>query len=167
MKKLTIGIFFLVVGILAGNAQGTLTKGSKQLNAGLGFSDGGIPFYVGMDYGVGNDFTLGLEGSIRSYNDNYNGNGYNHSIVGFSGNANYHFNRILEIPSNWDFYGGLNLGFYFWSSPSGYLGPNASGFGLGAQVGGRYYFKNNLALNLEFGGGNVFSGGKIGITYIF
>jgi hypothetical protein len=42
-----------------------------------------------------------------------------------------------------------------------------SGLGLGAQIGGRYFFKDNFGLNLEFGGGNALSGGKFGITYIF
>jgi len=37
--------------------------------------------------------------------------------------------------------------------------------GLGAQVGGRYYISNKVALNLEFGGGNAFSGGKFGLTF--
>ena len=89
------------------------------------------------------------------------------TITGISGNGNYHFNRILGIPSNWDFYAGLNLGFYVWNSSSDYPGDHNSGLGLGAQVGGRYYFNNKFGLNLEFGGGNAFDGGKIGVSIKF
>jgi hypothetical protein len=70
----------------------------------------------------------------------------------------------LNIPSTWDFYAGLNLGFYYWNSRNDYPGNSRSGIGLGAQIGGRYYFTNKIGLNLELGGGNAFSGGKVGIS---
>ena len=69
------------------------------------------------------------------------------------------------MPSNWDFYAGLNLGFYAWTSPSDYPGDHTSGVGLGAQIGGRYYFSRTVGLNLELGGGTVTSGGKFGLTF--
>jgi len=37
--------------------------------------------------------------------------------------------------------------------------------GRGAQIGGRYYFTQKVGINLELGGGNAFSGGKIGLTF--
>jgi hypothetical protein len=36
--------------------------------------------------------------------------------------------------------------------------------GIGAQVGGRYYFTDKFGVNVEIGGGNAFSGGKIGVS---
>jgi hypothetical protein len=89
--------------------------------------------------------------------------------VGFSSwgvliNVNYHFNHIMRIPRDWDFYAGLNLGFYVWTSPDDYDGDHTSGLGLGGQIGGRYYFTNALGVNLEFGGGNALNGGKIGLS---
>ena len=69
------------------------------------------------------------------------------------------------MTNQWDFYAGLNLGYYTWSSPSDYPGNRTSGLGLGAQVGGRYYFTPKVGINLEIGGGNAFSGGKIGLTF--
>lgn len=167
MKKISIIILLLIISFSAVNAQAPLAKGGKQLNAGVGFSGWGIPLFAGVDFGIHQDITIGFEGSFRSYSQNIAGTNYGSTIIGISGNGNYHFNRILEIPSKFDFYAGLNLGFYFWSSPSGYTGSGASGLGLGAQVGGRYFFKNNFGLNLELGGGNTTSGGKFGITYIF
>ena len=169
MKKKRLIIIFLVtvMAVFTLNAQSPIDKGHKQLNAGIGFTGWGIPVYFGMDFGIHKDITLGFEGSFRSYNQNYTGTRYNSAIIGISGNVNYHFNTVLEIPSDWDFYAGLNLGYYFWQTPSNYPGNGSSGVGLGAQIGGRYFINENFGLNLEFGGGNTFSGGKFGITYIF
>lgn len=146
-------------------AQYALPKGKSQLNAGVGFSSWGTPVYLGFDYGVHKDISLGGELSYRGYSDRWNNYSYNHNVIGISGNGNYHFNHALEIPKNWDFYAGLNLGFYIWSSPDNYQGSHSSGLGLGGQVGGRYYITSKVALNLEFGGGNAFSGGKFGLTF--
>jgi outer membrane immunogenic protein len=164
MKK-TILLFVLVLttGLLF--SQSPLPLGRSQLNVGVGLSQWGVPVYLGIDHSVHNDITVGGEFSIRTYNENWRSSKYRHSIMGFSGNANYHFNTILDIPQNWDFYAGLNLGFYVWSSPDGYEGNHNSGLGLGAQVGGRYYFSDRIGINLEFGGGNAFSGGKFGLTF--
>ncbi len=166
MKKPIIIILLSVFTLFTVSAQSPLENGRKQLNAGLGFSGWGVPLYVGMDFGVSHDITLGLEASFRSYKEKYDNLYYNNYIIGFSGNGNYHFNRVLDIPSNWDFYAGLNVGFYGWSSPSDYPGDGNSGFGLGAQIGGRYFFSDSFGINLEFGGGNAFSGGKFGITIV-
>jgi len=167
MKRISIVIALFIFSVFTVEAQVPLGKGGAQLNAGFGFSDWGVPIYVGADFGVGKDFTLGIEGSFRSYSDYWAGGSYSHTIFGFLGNANYHFNTIMSIPSNWDFYAGLNLGFYAWSSSAGYHGSGSSGLGLGLQVGGRYFFTDKFGINLEFEGGNSISGGKIGITYRF
>lgn len=164
MKK-QILTTILVLATIAIFAQSPLPKGKSQINAGVGFSTWGIPVYLGFDYGVHPDISLGAELSYRGYNDNWHNNDYRHSVIGFLGNANYHFNTVLNIPSNWDFYAGLNLGFYSWNSPNDYEGTHTSGLGLGAQIGGRYFFSNKAGINLEFGGGNAFSGGKIGLTF--
>lgn len=166
MKKLSVFILLSAITLFTANAQSHLVKGMKQINAGVGLSGWGVPVYFGMDFGVSRDITLGFEGSFRSYHQKYEQAKYNSAIIGFSGNGNYHFNRVLEIPSNWDFYAGINLGFYVWSSPDNYPGDGATGLGLGGQIGGRYFINQNFGFNLELGGGNAFSNGKFGITYI-
>lgn len=169
MKKLLVLSFLLGIGQLA-FGQYALDKGQSQFNGGFGFSSWGVPIYAGFDVGVHRDISVGGELSFRSYYDNYrdpNGNSYHHSIVGLAGNGNYHFNTLLEIPKNWDFYAGLNLGFYFWNSDDDYPGTRSSGLALGGQVGGRYYFSRKFGLNLEVGGANAFSGGKFGVTLKF
>jgi hypothetical protein len=163
MKRSVFTLAILLVCGLA-FAQNSLSKGQNQLNLGVGFSDWGVPVYLGFDHGLTQDITLGAELSYRSYSDHWNNVSYSHSITGISGNGNYHFNNVLNIPRNWDLYAGLNLGFYIWSSSAGYGGSGSSGLGLGAQVGGRYFLTDKVGLNLEFGGGNAFSGGKFGVT---
>jgi outer membrane immunogenic protein len=163
MKHFILGATLLLICSIS-SAQSYLQNEVDQINVGFGFSSWGLPVYIGYDHGVNNDVTFGLEASFRSYNEHYGDFKYNHSIIGFSGNGNYHFNRLLEIPSDFDFYAGLNLGFYVWSSPNSYNGKNSSGLSLGAQVGGRYFFSSKAGINLEIGGGNAFSGGKIGLT---
>lgn len=164
MKKVIFSLSLLLITGFA-FSQGPLYVGTSQLNVGFGLSNVGIPVYIGFDHAVSRDITLGAELSYRAYNENWNSNYYNHNIIGISGNLNYHFNRILGISPRWDFYAGPNVGFYMWTSPDGYTGNRSSRLGLGGQVGGRYYFTNSLGINLEFGGGNAFSGGKLGLSF--
>ncbi len=166
MKKVlllvtTVMLFFSV----SAYSQSPLPVGRTQLNIGVGLSEWGVPFYIGFDYSIHRDITLGAEFSYRAYREHWNDVYYNHGVMGFSGNANYHFNSVMNIPQNWDFYAGLNLGFYVWSSDDLYPGDHVSGLGYGAQIGGRYYFTDKFGINLEFGGGNAFSGGKFGVTF--
>ena len=162
-------VYLLFMAVFLGGfiyGQGTMPIGQAQLNMGVGLSEYGTPIYVGMDFGVIRNVSIGGEMSFRSYNEYWDQYYYRRNIIGISANANYHFNSILLIPSRFDLYAGLNLGFYSWSSPdAGYNGNHNSGLGLGAQVGGRYYFTRNFGCNLEFGGGNAFSGGKVGLTF--
>jgi hypothetical protein len=166
MKKLFLLVALAVISGLS-FGQSPLSVGRNQLNVGIGLSEWGLPVYIGLDHSVQKDITVGGELSYRAYNENYSNYSYHHSITGLSANGNYHFNSILNIPRNWDFYAGLNLGFYVWTSPNGYPGSHQSGLGLGAQIGGRYYFSDKVGLNLEFGGGNAFSGGKFGLSFKF
>lgn len=164
MRKLILVATFALVSVGA-FSQSPLEKGGNQINVGVGFSGKGIPVYIGLDHGIGKDFTLGAEVSYRKYNEDWNKNKYDHSVMGFSGNLNYHFNTLLNISHQWDVYVGPNIGFYVWNSPNDYEGRESSGLGIGAQLGFRYFLSDKVALNLEFGGGNAFSGGKFGLTF--
>ena len=170
MKKLKLVILFTLLASTFSLAQGTLGKGGKQLNAGLGFSDYGVPIYVGVDFGVHESVTIGPRLSFRNYGYTRSGYKYNQNLTVLSFNGNYHFNKLINLPSEWDLYAGLTLGYYFWSyvkSSSGvYYEGNSSQIGLEAQIGGRYFFSDNFGLNLEFGGGSE-AGGRFGITYKF
>jgi outer membrane immunogenic protein len=165
MNKLSYVILFVLLSVGKMLGQGSLPHGKNQLNIGLGLSEYGAPIYLGFDHGASRDFTLGAEVSFRGYRENWHKVYYRHNITTISGNANYHFNRILNIPRKWDLYGGLNVGFTLWSSPNGYDGTHSSGLGIGAQIGTRYYLNNKIGLNLEFGNGSAFYGGKFGLTF--
>ena len=166
MKKFNAILLLLLATSLISNAQVPLAKREAQFNAGLGLSGWGVPIYAGFDFGVFNDISLGVEMSYVSYNEHFHDAKYRSNVLGIGANGNYHFNTVLEIPRNWDFYAGINLGYYAWGLADDYPGDNSSGLELGAQIGGRYFINRRFGLNLELGGSGTFSGGKIGITYL-
>lgn len=153
-------ILFLFAGTI--QAQCPIDPHRAQINAGVGLSNWGIPVYFGVDYCVVRDLTIGGEASMRLFNNTFAGNN-NQTVFGISGNGNYHFNRLLKINKNWDFYAGLNLGLFLWKNTNN-NGGGSTRLGLGGQIGGRYYFGKAFGLNLEVGGGNVFGGGKFGFS---
>lgn len=142
-----------------------LSVGQNQINAGVGLSSWGIPVYVGLDHCFKDNLTFGAEVSFRRYHHKWFDNSYYERLIGIYANCNYHFNTILDIPSQWDVYLGLNLGFNMWlDSDDDYYESHTSGIGLGGQIGCRYYFSEKFGINLEVGSGNAFSGGKFGIS---
>jgi hypothetical protein len=159
MKKIALLICSLsIVAFSFGqSAQADFDHGKMQFNVGVGLSTWGIPFYVGADYWITEDITLGLEASFR-YRFLHT---YRYGYFGGSINANYHFARLLELPDYLDVYAGFSAGPYI-GFGSYYTGGSFN-FGIGAQVGGRYKINDKLWVNAELGGGSL-SGGKIGIT---
>lgn len=159
MKKLLLIVS--AIALLSGiaQAQNPIPKGTTTINTGLGLGESSIPVYFGMDFGIGYDLSLGFEGTFQDRTHHYN-------AWGFAGNCNYHFNRILNIPKNFDFYAGGSLNVYSYHYDNDYV-DRESGLFPGVQVGGRYFFTPNFGLNLEFRGAGVISGGKFGVTFRF
>jgi hypothetical protein len=147
MKKILLvtGMMFMLVSMMAQTGQAPLSKGDKQLNFGLGFSGYGLPVYAGMDFAFHNDWTAGPVVKLVIDDD---------TKIGALGRVDYHWNRLINIPSNWDFYLGANIGF---------LSGNDFDLDLGLQVGGRWYWDEKWALNLEFGGGTGY-GTSLGVS---
>jgi hypothetical protein len=167
MKTIRIAALALLVCAFSHvQAQYALQTGKMQFNGGIGLSSWGLPLYAGIDYGFDKNISFGGELSLRSFNERVLGERYTSSIIGISGNANYHFVELLGIDDLFDVYAGLNVGFYIWNTSGDYVGAGATGLGVGAQIGGRYYFKKNMAVNVELGGGNAFSGGKVGLSIL-
>jgi outer membrane immunogenic protein len=149
MKKITL-LFVLVVftiGLMAQEGQAPLSKGDKQLNFGLGFSGWGLPTYVGMDFAFHDDWTAGPVVKVI-FGEN--------THVGALGRVDYHWNRLIGIPSDWDFYLGASLGYLSGDD-------DFTPFQLGLQLGGRWYWSDKWGLNLEFGGGTGY-GGSLGVS---
>jgi len=158
----SILLFICLLTIVTIHAQNTI-KGKTQVNAGIGLSQFGVPVYIGLDFGVHPDVSLGIEGSYRKHTNS----SFNANLLGIGGNINYHFNSLFKIKSTeWDIYAGATLGYWIWNWDNNFPGANESGIGLSGQLGGRYFFNPKWAINLELGGGTL-SGGKLGITHRF
>lgn len=166
MKKIIL-FFGLLFSFMGASAQATLGEGNLQLNAGLGLSGYGLPVYVGLDYGINEDITVGGELSYRSYSNTWGSERWTHRIIGIFANGNYHFNRVFKLPSEFDLYAGLSLGYFVSSTDSAYKGDGYGGVDYGLQVGGRYFFTKEWAVNLELSGGRAGGAGRIGVTYKF
>jgi hypothetical protein len=143
--KLIIALFFIAGAMMAQSGAAPLQKGDRQLNFGLGFSNNGLPVYATMDFAFHNDWTAGP--AVKLVIDDDFG-------FGVLGRVDYHWNRLIGIPSNWDFYLGANLGM---------LSQDGFNFSAGLQLGGRYYWSDKWGVNLEFGGGTGF-GGAVGVS---
>ncbi|PTN08934.1 hypothetical protein [Mangrovibacterium marinum] len=139
MKKrfLTMALLLISAAVFAQSAP--LAQGEKQLNFGLGESNHGLPLYIGADFAFHNDWTAGPVLKLILDDDD--------SKFAAIGRVDYHWNRLMEIPSNWDFYLGANLGV---------LSGDGVDLNLGLQIGGRYYWSDRWGVNLEIGGGTGF-----------
>ncbi|MHA7109022.1 outer membrane beta-barrel protein [Sunxiuqinia elliptica] len=171
MSRLFFVLGFILAGFVA-YAQAPIEEGEMQVNAGFGFSNYGLPVYGGAEFGVGNNISVGGELSYRGDSENFMGVKWKQNYTTIAGFGNYHFNELLEIPSKFDVYAGVTLGYTIFDSKVddgansiSYSGSGSSGLYLSGQIGGRYFFTDTFGVNLEFGGGNYFSGGKIGITF--
>jgi hypothetical protein len=151
MKRLLLLTAAALFGLHA-FSQSPIGEGGKQINFGLGLYSDGIPLYVGADFGIHPDITIGGQLGLDL--------GFDYFAL--SARGDYHFNTLLEIPRDWDFYAGLSAGFV-----SGIDNEFDSGVDLGIQVGGRYYWSSDWAINLEFGGGNNLAGGRFGLSKRF
>lgn len=156
MKRIILAVVCFL-GLVSVKAQ----MGQNQVNVGLGINSWeGFPVYVGVDHFLKDEISIGAEASYLSLNK-YKELDHSISVFGLGVNGNYHFDRILKLPSEWNLYGGLNLSYFKWS----YENSNYGGLDLGIQVGARYYFSENLGVNLQFGGASNVSGGRLGVTF--
>ena len=180
MRK-TLAVLGLFLATATASAQ-ALGQNKFQINGGVGLSGWGVPVYLGADYGIARDVTIGAE---VSYSSKKVSSGYfedRYSIIGFGVNGNYYFDRILRLPREFNLYAGATLGYFNISNSQTYSGPSSlrpyyenlytssfasSGVDLAFQVGGRYFFTKNLGLNLQVGGGIHTFGGRLGLTYKF
>lgn len=149
MKRISIVVAALMFTglIFAQEGQAPLSIGEKQMNFGLGFGNG-LPVYWGMDWSVHDDITVGGVAALNVDNFDW---------LSLNAKGDYHFNRLIGIPSNWDFYAGMGIGYEI---P---FNEGAGGFDWDLHVGGRWYWSDKWGLNLELGGGNGF-GTTIGVS---
>jgi|LGVE01.1.fsa_nt_gb hypothetical protein len=141
MKKTFLIILFIIGITSLSYGQAWDGIGDKKVSAGLEFYGYGSGIVANYDYGIHDDFSVG--GGI---NFNFDSSNFYFNIRG-----DYHFQRLLEMPSIFDLYAGLDLGFNT---------NHSSSFGFGAHLGGRYMFTDVIGLFVEIG-----SRGSVGVIY--
>ncbi|UKJ08588.1 hypothetical protein [Solitalea lacus] len=174
--KLALLFIFIAASTQLKAQSSTFLKGDKVLNFGVGLASTGYsgngysttvpPLSVSMEFAVKdnlfNDSKCGLGVApyigYASYNYGYNfGFGATKTkltdlVIGVNGNVHY------ELAKKLDTYAGLMLGYenVSWKD-SGFNYVAGSGMFVGLNIGGRYYFNDNLAAMMELG---------YGVTYL-
>ncbi len=147
MKRILL-VMFVLLFVTLGNisSQKIINKGDKFLNLGLGTTLGP---YVGYDIGFKKNLTVGGNLGINFLYD-----------VGIfvTIRGDYHFNEMLALPKNIDFYAGASTG-------------ALNHLLFAAQTGIRFNYNDKWDLNAELSTGAFFEKntgiylyGKIGVT---
>ena len=151
MKKFTL-IALMIISSFGLFAQehgvAPLAKGDMQLNFSTGFTRYGVPIIATFDYAVHKDVTIGGTFGLYFYPAH---NAFNIGLI-FKGD--YHWNHLLGIPNNIDFYTGARIGF---------LAGTDFKLDAGVQVGGRYYWSDKWGVNLEIIGSSNY-GFNVGVS---
>ena len=167
-KKFIVLAAFLSLGFGAYAQQ-------NHLNIGIGASGWGIPIYASYDFNVADNWNVVVGASFQQKTESFSGFGFSykwqHTIIGVRAGAQYYFNELLNIDDQFDVYAAGYLGYYIWNTSydgpgdePDYTGSGSGGFGIGIAAGGRWYFTDKWAVNLELGGGNVMSGALLGVS---
>lgn len=167
MKKLLLIVFFATV-FSSADAQYPLEAGRLQFNLGTGYTNQGIPAYLGADFGIAENLSMGLDGSYRFFNENFGNVMYKHSIITVLGNVNYHFNTMFKLRdhTSTDLYGGFSGGYVMAESPALYNGGVETSAVFGAQFGYRMFFNEKLCLDLQVNAMSTYMGVRIGLTIL-
>lgn len=172
-KTLFLFITVLLLGSASFAQNGAFSEGDKLLNVGIGvnsYYSGGIPFGASLEFGVTDAISVG--GSIDYLSTDYGamGLGAKFTALYIGARANYHFNELLNIDNDQvDVYGGLTLGYRSFSWKDNYGGDLlgnkfGSGMYLGALIGGKYYFTDNIGAFLELGAIGA-TNARIGVAF--
>lgn len=143
MKKLFTII--ALAGVMTFTAQHDVqAQAAKQLNIG----------FVGVSYEIPVASAITIAPTAFTNWD------FSSLTLGVKGN--YYFDDIFGLPSEWDVYGGANLGYGI-----GIGNNNNSEFAFGFQAGGRWFWSDKWGVYLELGGGNLGGNGGVGVTMKF
>lgn len=146
MKKLFFSIALVVLGGLV-SAQAYTGKADKKLQVGLNGWGYGTGLVGTFDYGLSKIVSIGAGANI--YFSGYKDGDKDNNLFLF-GRVNAHLQEPLNLPKEWDIYPGLDLGVLH------------SNFGIGAHIGVRYFFNNNIGIYGEFG-----NNGSLGVSFNF
>jgi hypothetical protein len=159
MKKLVFVAGLLLVSLGALKAQEIFQKGDNVINAGIGLGSV-IPIELSLDHGIidglikGENGSIGVGGYLSYYRDGVSDWGH-WTYMTFGVRGTFHYQFIPKL----DTYGGLMIGYSYakWTwdvdDYGNYSYGSSSPLGYSLFVGGRYYFKSNLAVFAELGYG--------------
>jgi len=145
MKKVFTLLFLVSFGFI--NAQSAFTgKGDTRVNVGANLQDGGSGIQGSIDFGLGENFSVGFVANYLLGVDNFNGfyhgssAAYNNAEPDFSdrfdakARMNANLSSVIGVEQL-DVYPGLSLGLH----------------NFGGHVGGRYFFTDGFGVFTEIG----------------
>lgn len=132
MKNLLVGLM-LVFGVAAMNAQAFEGKDDQKFQVGASFQDNGTGIAATYDYGLGENFSIGLSaGYVLGVNEDIGADFGDRINLVARFNAN--IGSVMNIGDAVDVYPGLNL----------------SMKQFGGHLGGRYFFSDGFGIFTEF-----------------
>lgn len=148
---------------LTATAQPSYQKGDIDLNLGFGITQslGFNPIYFSGNFMLLEYLSIGAEAGFRmdrhkyyAYHDTWNDYKYKRNGFAFITHGDYHFNELLNIPTKYDVYAGIDIGMAFFGDYE-YNGvkwnSNNTYFLGGPHIGGKWFFSDNFALNSQTG----------------
>lgn len=131
MKK--IFTIVLLGGFCMVNAQAFSGKGDAKLNIGLTAQNGGSGIQASTDFGLGENFSIGILGSYLLGGSHIEDVSFEYR---FDAKARFNANlgNVLNISPKFDLYPGLNLGLK----------------NFGGHLGARYFFSEGFGVFTEF-----------------
>jgi len=132
MKNIIVGIV-LVFGVTLMNAQAFDGKGDSKFQVGASFQDNGTGITATYDYGLGENFSIGVStGYVLGVEEAIDADFGDRINVVARFNAN--IGSVLNIGDAVDIYPGLNLSLKQ----------------FGGHIGGRYFFSDGFGIFTEF-----------------
>ncbi|WP_281336868.1 DUF6646 family protein [Flavobacterium eburneipallidum] len=115
------------------NAQAFKGKGDTKLNIGLTAQNGGSGIQASTDFGLGENFSIGILGSYLLGGSHIEDVAFEYR---FDAKARFNANlgNVLNVSPKFDLYPGLNLGIK----------------NFGGHVGARYFFSEGFGVFTEF-----------------
>ena len=163
-------IIVLQLLTLSTYSQQAYQRGDKQINFGLNLAQG-LGVYASFEDAIMDNISVGLEFGFGVNNANFSvtSTTYYQSNLRFSANAHYHFAQLIGVKENWDLYGGLDIGYSFWTK--GKTLPTNEDYNwykntflLGINGRARWFWNEQWGVNLEIGAGLGYYVFKTGVT---
>ena len=144
MKKIITLAFLFVFGLTQAQ-QAFSGKGDTKVNIGANIQDGGTGIQASIDFGLGENFSVGVVSSyllgINEYNGFYGSTQYYSAKPDFKDRfdakvrMNANLGSVINVDKKLDVYPGLSLGLR----------------NFGGHVGGRYFFTEGFGVFTELG----------------